>query len=687
MAQKLKELAVLQAEAAREVAALKEKQRLAQQDLDQAMQTVRMYQQKVQDSSVFDTKEIQNQLQEAMRETNEVDSRNREEIEAEEANKVTHEIINDKFDNSNPPILPVIEINIEADASILRSDGHVHVTYAIDGLWQDNDEIRLLCSSQNPEKQVNYYKSNDNAPYETVEYTVKPQLDAVLGGNNYIGSVKLQLPTFGGIFRVAYIRTVRNSSGAAVSHHVIAESDPFVVPATIRKQPNKNSALIKCRTIYSPKKTDSKLVYRQIVEDLRSIKTILVAFKLDSQEAYEHRYNRVSAWAIEASNNTLKLVIEVDVITADGLSTVFLEAALAEDPAVDINIDDINGAQVEIDDLTSRIVCRLPYNRSIDTSLLCGVVSSYTDGTEELLQQQVAMHCVFCHNCVSKMEVSCIKTLPSGVFDNMMHDFICCEDDCTSIPLTSADVTSQPSTMILGNIHVVLHPSNINPSNILLKCKKNSSVIDLVIGYGGLIATNSNKGSSNVVIDVDTCAVLCKRCQNYLGDGVINPSNSTEDVFLIDDIRDVRIGLHNVSFHWSGADKVASISTEKCVSRLMCHLSSAYGATSFRLAIVDGAEATSASSAIQHTHLLVRILSKDYTFSLLPSDGKVGASHVLVPGIKVSYSLVTGAIPSHDTNIYLFQHEYSQLVQSLTSRAPMFGQGIMKNSELSCLLI
>ncbi len=692
---RLQELAVLQAEAAKEVAALKEKQRLAQQDLDQAMETVKMYQQKVNNTSVFDGKEIQAQLQEALNEANINDSRNQEQIEAEEANKLSIKTANHSADDEISMIsttLPSITINIEPEASLLRSNGHVCVSYVLDGLWQENDELRLQCTSQNLEKKINYYKLNDIAPYESMEYTTMPQLDTTQEGNRYIGSVKMQLPSFGGVFKIIYVRPVRSRIGATITQHVISESDSFVIPATIRQSTSKLGGLLNRRTIYDPERTITRITSykcQQIAEDLRSIKTILVTLKLDSPDEYVHKYNRISAWAIESSNNVLKLVIEVDIVTNLGLSTVYIETMLAEDPMLDINIDDVNGAQVEIDDNTNRIVCRLPYNRNIDSSMLCSVVSAYTDGTEEALFQRVAMHCIFCHNSISKMDVNCIKTLPSGVFDNMMHDFICCEDDCSNgIPLTSADIISQPSTMILGNIHLVLHPSNIESSNILLKCKKNSSVIDLVIGYGGLIATNSNKGNSNVVIDVDTCAVLCRRCHNYIGDGVINPSNSLEDIFLIDDIRDVRIGLHNITLHWSVAERVVTISTEKCISRLLCHLSSAYGANSFRLGIVDGTEAADSAASIHSTHLLIRILSKDYKFSHLPSgDTKEATPHVLLPGIKVSYSLITGTIPSHDTNIFLYQHEYSLIVQALTSRASLFGQGVVKNSKLSCLSI
>ena len=690
---RLQELAVLQAEAAKEVAALKEKQRLAQLDLDQAMQTVKTYQQKVKDTSVFDGKDVQAQLQEALNEVSLSDSRNQEQIEAEEANELATKTVNHLVDDEIiPPILPHITINIEPAASLLRSNGHVYVSYVLDGLWQENDELRLQCTSQNQDKNINYYKLNDIAPYESMEYTTMPQLGMTEDGNRYVGSVRLQLPSFGGVFKIIYVRPVRSRIGATISQHVVSESDSFVIPATIRKEASKPGALLKCRTIYDPQRTISRITTykcQQIAEDLCSIKTILVTLKLDSPDEYVHKYNRISAWAIESSHNVLNLVIEVDVVTKLGLTTVFIETMLAEDPMLDINIDDVNGAQVEIDDSTSRIVCRLPYNRSIDSSMLCSVVSAYTDGTEEVVRQRVAMHCIFCHNSISKMEVNCIKTLPSGVFDNMMHDFICCEDDCNNgIPLTSADIISQPSTMILGNIHLVLHPSNIDSSNILLTCKKTSSVIDLVIGYGGLIATNSNKGNSNVVIDVDTCAVLCRRCHNYIGDGVINPSNSPEDVFLINDIRDVRVGLHNITFHWSATERVIGISVEKCISRLLCHLSSAYGANSFRLGIVDGTEATDGSASIHSTHLLIRILSKDYKFSHLPScDPKEATPHILLAGIKVSYSLITGAIPTHDTNIFLYQHEYSLIVQALTSRASMFGQGVVKNSKLSCFSI
>jgi hypothetical protein len=181
-----------------------------------------------------------------------------------------------------------------------------------------------------------------------------------------------------------------------------------------------------------------------------------------------------------------------------------------------------------------------------------------------------------------------------------MHEFFCSEE----MPLqamSSSELISSDSSLILGSIQVTVHPSNVKSNSLVLTCKTTATLIDFVHGYAGHVATSTRKtkrglhspancesclSRSTNLIDVDTCLLSCSRCTAYLGDGSICNDNydetSKSSSFLLEDLQNVRFVLNSVTFRGHrmltshNGLKSVNLSVENVVARTLVHFANAY---------------------------------------------------------------------------------------------------------------
>ena len=272
----------------------------------------------------------------------------------------------------------------------------------------------------------------------------------------------------------------------------------------------------------------------------------------------------------------------------------------------------LTGATGEIDQ-QGRFVCRIPYSsgHGLPTPLKPVNQDNHVRSSGDILgESNLCIQCGFCgasivdgtaesvttSNAESNASdtrrqhgpIRCIQPMPSGVFDDLIHDFVCCEDSPVDA-LTSAEISPPRGTLLLGGITALVHPLDISRGKetdvgtsssatvaTQLECKLSSTLLDMF--FTGQIQTQLPPSSRNGddkgegtsvssglpdIINVDTCLVTCKRCGTYLGDGQLAsdldasttiPSSSssttttTTTTLSLSDLRDIRLALHCVSF-------------------------------------------------------------------------------------------------------------------------------------------
>ena len=144
------------------------------------------------------------------------------------------------------------------------------------------------------------------------------------------------------------------------------------------------------------------------------------------------------------------------------------------------------------------IVLRLPYERKHDISDNSSSKTAKADGftvveTEAIESCSAGVSCAACQSLL--VPLSSLKgtaLLPSGIFDNMMHEFICAEEHAAGLTLQCSEVTTPVGSLLLGDAQVSVNPENIarlgrtngTVSALIVQCKASPSLLDL---FGALV--------------------------------------------------------------------------------------------------------------------------------------------------------------------------------------------------------
>jgi len=504
---------------------------------------------------------------------------------------------------------PTVSLLIVEHESSLVAGGVVVVEFSFppageatgDGgeTWEQDDAIHLQCfsctasvSNSSSEEStieeegravggVALYSNEERLPYEQLEYTQRPSKRKEANGRVLmVGRVSISLPTFSSLFSLKYVRT------SSRTHTAPSETGNGQVVSIVRSMKELGSS--KVFSVVAPvQATDSKGLRRRsvanysctsesnfdvLVEDLKNIHTLLVTIaavdggslslsskqKMREAPATRQTISKAMAWCISPSASSASVLIEADVNTvvfssssssssSETIHSSSLSLCELKYCSLSLGVNLIlEGAQIEVDMHSGRLLCRFPYQRSADAPLLPSplpppppVATSFPSSASSTPSPSTpAIVCGFCEaTLISGSSVDTTSPLPSGVFDNMMHEFICSES-APSLVLCTSDMTTPARSLLTGPLHVTANPQDIVEGALVLECKGSSNILDLFSGYGGSLATTplvrnqasstygvEGAGASGVgfdlpsLVNIDTCALVCARCSSYLGDG------------------------------------------------------------------------------------------------------------------------------------------------------------------------
>ena len=616
-----------------------------------------------------------------------LDSINRENdeklMETDVGRNFSYEIVTTPINDTETPHVTMV---INNETSSFVACGQIDVSYSLLALndestspWSDRDIICLVCAckiSHDSSHNYDYYSLNDDSPYECFEYTIAPKK---LSCGSLVGNLCINLPSYGGGFSLVYYRVKQITSGVntCFRRYDLCRTEPFSIRSPIQRTLpdilNLHSTYFskRRRGIGSMVRSEQKFSFTTIVEDLVNIQAINI--RIFSPLPDTNKINRVMAWTYKIAEK-IEVVVEFDIITfEDGDGTKRLKTKSINYVTLEINgnifYEDIESnlliASCSADLEGSKVSIRLPYRISDTTSsYACQPCKSDVD-MRFGVNCNFNVSCTFCKAILSDMFINSIKKLPTGIFDNMMHDFICCED----VPMqamASAEIVSEVATIIVGQIHIVLNPSQFRADSLRLSCKRYPSLLDMITGFGGLIATSSaiNNNANSLVVDIDTCRLSCSRCGIYLGDGQFkssqneNDTNCNED-FCISDLRDVRLCLHNINItaNLPISHLKLKLSTEQIICRSLLHMYDAYGISTVLLQ----------SKMSEELNIKIIMVSKDYRFNIRDTNAhSTETSEYLSEAIKVTFCFLDSSKGEKSTTqLNLEYHDLIQVIFSL----------------------
>jgi hypothetical protein len=342
-----------------------------------------------------------------------------------------------------------------------------------------------------------------------------------------------------------------------------------------------------------------------IAEDLKNINCLQVSgiAELCIGDNPTQHISRIMSWLykeLPTDTCNCKLIFEADIVCVANMANTLDGHVISKKTIyglitiqnIHINNLFIHEAYCEVD-VSGRIVCRIPYQQDLKAS---HDNDAKAEKNNFISDSYTEIYCRYCNNLLLHAKIEETRHLPSGILDNMMHEFFCCEE----LPLqamSSSELISTNTSVILGSIQVTVHPSNVKSDSLILTCKTVATLIDLVHGYAGKLASSKPKPSTKIndgcisclsrganLIDVDTCLLSCSRCYSYLGDGSIytenNDSNENEDAsksssFLFEDLQNIRLALHCIKFRGNELMSI-DLSPENVVARTLVHFANAY---------------------------------------------------------------------------------------------------------------
>ena len=682
------------------------------------------------------------------------DSDSTEEVQVEDVKETANGDINLERDHNikKPKSIPNVQLEIIEDQSVLLAGNKLSIQYTIsDGEWDEDDSIVLSCSpSISRDKRILYLEDEESKgrDMEEIEYTNKPNSSGV-------AVVQFNLPSFGSTFSLSYIRTISSLFGSIGSETVKRQSQElakliFTIPCRVQDgSPDKRSRGF-------PRRRGSEIIPRPlvgqssnrnlsvIVEELCNIKVISVIITHAECSTGKCELSKIQAWIVPEPtvSGTQRLIVEADetlYIDSKGvkpISTTFIYCSiLLKSPGV----LDLTNSQIEIND-SGRVVVRLPL--ITNTYQVNNEGSLDTDKEQNNIRDIDGVKCQFCENeLVSGPSISEINALPSGAFDNMMHDFICSED-ISALNICTTDMTTPSGSLLAGSAHVTINPLDICEGSVIVAPKGVPTILDLFSGHGAALAcapmpSNSNGVHPPSVISIDTCILQCGRCLSYIGDGQIgdtdcecppdlhppsrtktnnqrldNDDDDDEKLELVD-VRDIRFSrmyveiannlLPKAASNWEHYTKIMhpfvsraipgnnshhSLALEQVISRTLIHLMDVLGVSSFFI----NTPTPPGSCGSKVDFIIVRIISKDYKAGF-PRTFVNESDESTCPALKMSFVRKadddTGTLQpgGTETRVPLSEEDLELLGTLLTQRSQLLGPSIFKGQHLSFLFL
>jgi hypothetical protein len=507
-----------------------------------------------------------------------------------------------------------------------------------------------------------------------------------------IGEVSIPLPAYAGWYCVSYVRTIAELVGTGSAQTVRRErralacqrAPDYCVARPVGKgdprSPVRNEStgkVLRRRFAGEMALLAGPETLSVCWEDFRNISTMYATITPSVQTLGRGmELCRVQCWLRQRVDEGLTCVIEADITSSPGVShshkrTVYLEAQLLShadvrdlwDKYATLRLFKASVAQNVDGSLSLRFRYDASTRNRQEERLLHGqqqpvTVTPTGAGAEAETgagsgtgSSQAALAPLQCASCSAKLLGSCtdtqgqgqgqgqgqpiitqVSSLPTGVFDNMMHEFICAEEHAAGLNLCSNEVTTPRGSLLLGEVQVAASPRDVRGAALLIECKQVPSLLDLFVGFGGALATTpyvppagtgSGTGTGTVmmppaVVSIDTCVLSCGRCLAYLGDALLKSTGEEEDwtekegqgqeELSMADVRDIRFSRAGVSMprrlldqtstqaSFSGAGAGArsggggrtSLAVESMVARALVHLNLTFSSQSFMLHVPTG---------------------------------------------------------------------------------------------------
>ena len=663
---------------------------------------------------------------------------------------------------------PGVTLSIEP-SSLITCGGVLQVSFELNGGAWDADDAIHLCAVPAPgalsaypsyasgRSRVSLYSPTEvgqNA-YEALEYTSTPVLPSTERCAALKGMVRLSLPPWACHVQARYVRTTLTvhapSDGASTvsrEQFVLAHSAVINVTggvhnaspiASPRNSTTRAAGSSRRGAGMLPQKghttTDIPAGMLMLLEHQKNIHAYTLSISLLMSNPAV--VTRVMSWAVSTGTAMApgtRVFTEFDVCHYVPPSVADNNAALeqcsekvqlfmlATDVGLPVSSIEWNRTQVEVD-ADGRVSVRLPYVSGASsvpsTTTRVPTMDAVLDSEiQSTLDTNAGIECQFCgHLLVPAASIQEVNTLPSGVFDNIMHEFVCSED-ISGMTLTTADLKTPVGCLMEGPIQLTVNPADIQAEALSVQCKTAPTMIDLFTGQGSDIASTplpaATALTSPAVINMDTCVLHCARCLMYVGDGQLVSDNdctcpvhdstggtkqqepSSDMQLNLSDVKDVRLSRCCVvvprGLSSTNVLNTEVLKMEQALARTVVHLMVALGVTSFVISVPPSilSRATGVGDA-----LLLRLISREYAVALVASTERKSAERVesaleCPAAIKVSFRYgshsAIGAT-GKETRIPLPIDDFKGIASLLADRATAFGPSIFKEQKLGYLYL
>eukprot|EP00981_Chlorochromonas_danica_P009298 scaffold2602_cov177-Ochromonas_danica.AAC.19 len=483
-------------------------------------------------------------------------------------------------------VLPTasVDLIVQEDASVFVSGGVIRVNYrftsssrdiAGDG-WREDDFIRLVCTGHDNHNKSNshtyQYASNDQLS-ETIYYLDLPSsLYQSQDGQQWVfeGNISIPLPSYAGLFVLAYTRRLPRDfqSSASIqqqtrssSYVELAVTAPFSIPCSIYEgHPDQLP-----RPVTVPGRRSLKPVarfnqpYILKVDNMNHIQALHIDLSWATPVFVD--MNRLNVWVTKSSPQMMsttgdgggsvlfQLLLEVDqIFSADpegGEERHYAEKVVTEHYEVMIGEDQWltgrhaaqgesycfywNQAICEVKD-SSLVHIRLPYQiekqkaNAVDRKKIHSIDPN---NLAELVH--INLHCGFCEQkIVDYSSLTQFHLLPSGLFDESMHEFFCCENvDHLSLRVEDMEVNS--NSFHCGPVFALLSSSSVIKNTCELDCKAGQGLSDIFTAMGSALATSPLDKLPQVDQPKKRMDFLRRRCESLLGEATLSANSAEEN--------------------------------------------------------------------------------------------------------------------------------------------------------------
>jgi len=600
--------------------------------------------------------------------------------------------------------------------------------------------------------------------FESFEYTEPPVMSGSSTNPVLTGTVKVTLPAWACHVQVSYARTTTTVVGIAEaatvkrSQDILAKSKFISVTAAVHRAPptgrQRDRGIPRRRGAGSlpVNASDTPGAISMLLELQKNINTFALSASISRDLRNSAILTRAMAWGVPSSfaladardaagvGEGTKVYVEIDVchyassyFTGTGTNTekssacaesvqTFMLATQLPFPTSQL---EWSRSQVEIDN-SGRLSVRIPHlparisltssgaaEKGLPTSADAGRSSTAVSVS---IDDNEGVECLFCGNVFTETaNVKEARLLPSGMFDNIMHEFVCSED-ISALTLTTSDMATPVGQLLVGPVHITVNPADVRAGSLAVSCKDAPTLIDLFSGQGSALASApiTPNGPGGAVVNIDTCVLHCSRCMMYVGDGQLasdndcaclvhdpdaanteqNSQSAVQDQVLgMSDLVDVRLARSSVAVPsrllqpapLALTSKVLApgLASEQSLARTLVHLQGSLGVSAFIVSVPQPMLSTTASTGATDA-ILMRLLSKEYEVTQPATNLRCS------PAVKISFRIASrasiGSIGT-ETRIPLPSDQFREVCALLETRSELFGASIFKEQKLGYLYL